>query len=107
MLSEYGYEKVKNLFDITVADRRGQYNPLQSHEVDSVQTLYDILEKLNNEEGQFTMRDLAINGDDIMHSFSIPPGPAVKEMLKKAFDRVLSDIANRNTKELILTYLRS
>ncbi|MBP6911176.1 HD domain-containing protein [Patescibacteria group bacterium] len=66
LLSENGYDRVKNLLDITVADRRGQFNPLQSHEIDTVQVLYDILEKLYSEEGQFTMRDMAINGDDLM-----------------------------------------
>lgn len=73
MLSEYGYERVKNLLDITVADRKGQFNPLQSNEVVAVQTLYEILEKLYSEEGQFTMRDLAINGDDIMDAFALVP----------------------------------
>ena len=30
MLSEAGYEKVQNILDITIADRRGQMNPLQN-----------------------------------------------------------------------------
>lgn len=36
MLSELGYERVKNLLDITTADRQGQFNPLQAHEIDAV-----------------------------------------------------------------------
>lgn len=107
LLSEYWYERVKNLLDITVADRRGQFNPLQSREVDAVQWLYDILEKLYQEEWQFTMRDLAVNGDDIMQEFDLKPWPEIKNKLQAAFDRVLSDIAGRNIKETIITYLRS
>lgn len=30
MLSEAGYERVKNILDITIADRLGQMNPLQN-----------------------------------------------------------------------------
>ena len=73
LLSEYGYERVKNLLDITVADRRGQFNPLQSKEVDAVSSLYKILDKLYEEEGQFTRRELAVNGDDIMQEFNLAP----------------------------------
>lgn len=107
LLSEHGYERVKNLFDITVADRKGQFNPLQSDEVESVQHLYVLLDKLYNEEGQFTMRELAIDGNVLMEEFDLSPGPQIKELLDKAFDWVLSDIAARNSKKTILSYLRS
>lgn len=50
LLSENGYERVKNLLDITVADRRGQFNPLQSDQIKEVNVLYEILEKLYKEE---------------------------------------------------------
>lgn len=107
MLSEFGYERVKNLFDITAADRQGQYNPLQSHEIDAVDGLYEMLEKLNNEEWQFTMRDLAIDGDDIMNEFSLQPWPQIKKYLAQAFEWVLSDIAQRNHKDTIMSYLHT
>lgn len=76
MLSEAGYEKVKNVLDITIGDRRGQMNPLQnSSDISDVDTLKTILDRLNTEEGQFTMQQLKINGKDIMKEFKIKPGP--------------------------------
>lgn len=107
LLSEYGYERVKNLLDITVADRKGQFNPLQSNEIDTVQSLYTILKELYDTEGQFTMRQLAINGDLLMSEFGLTPWPQIKEKLQLAFDRVLVDIAQRNTQDAIISYLRS
>ena len=51
MLSEAGYEKVQNILDITIADRRGQMNPLQnSSDISDVLLLKGLLEKLNTEE---------------------------------------------------------
>lgn len=53
------------------------------------------------------MRDMAVSGDDLMKEFGLQPGPRIKDLLNKAFEWVLSDIANRNSKETIITYLRS
>lgn len=51
MLSESGYEKVKNVLDITIGDRRGQMNPLQnSADISDVETLKTMLDRLNTEE---------------------------------------------------------
>jgi len=61
--SEVGYEVANNILDIAIADRLGQYNPLQnSADISDVYTLKDILKKLQKKEGQFTMKDLAIDG---------------------------------------------
>jgi hypothetical protein len=49
-------------------------NPLQnSSDISDVQLLKDILEKLNTQEGQFTMKDLHIDGKTLMKELSIEP----------------------------------
>lgn len=49
--SEAGYEQTNNIFDITIADRLGQYNPLQnSSDISDVYELKDILKKLQKQE---------------------------------------------------------
>lgn len=53
------------------------------------------------------MHDLAIDGNDVMEALKMEPGPEVKKKLQMAFDRVLSDIAQRNNKETILAHLHS
>ena len=61
--SEAGYERAINVLDIAMADRLGQYNPLQnSSDLSDVDKLKTILKKLQKEEGQFTMKQLVING---------------------------------------------
>lgn len=49
--SEAGYEKANNVLDITIADRMGQYNPLQnSSDISDVHMLKAILKKLQKQE---------------------------------------------------------
>lgn len=106
LLSESGFEKVNNLLDINIADRMGMYNPLQNaSDLTDSRYLKKLLVKLENEEGQFTAKDLAIKGKDIMEHFKLKPGKIVGELLQVALDRVLGDIKNRNTQKLIFANL--
>jgi len=106
LLSEAWYEKVKNVIDICIGDRRGQYNPMQNNwDISDVFELKNILNKLEKEEWQFTMKKLMINGNDIMKKFNIKAGPELGNLLKKAFDRVINDIGKRNKKTMIYKYL--
>lgn len=104
--SEAGYEQANNVLDIAIADRLGQYNPLQnSADISDVYKLKDILKKLQKQEGQFTMKDLAVDGWDIMKQFKLKSSPAIWVLLKKTLARVINDIKKRNTKKDIFGFL--
>ena len=104
--SESGYEQASNILDITIADRLGQYNPLQnSSDISDIYKLKTILKKLQKQEWQFTMKDLAITGSDIMTHFKISPSATVGILLKKTLARVMNDITTRNTKKQIFWFL--
>lgn len=107
MLSEAGYERVKNVLDVTIGDRQGQMNPLQnSADISDVEVLKTMLEKLNTQEGQFTTKQLKINGNDLMKELKIKPGKQLGELLDKVFVWVRDDIKKRNTKKEILLYIK-
>jgi tRNA nucleotidyltransferase (CCA-adding enzyme) len=106
MYSEVGYERVKNILDICKADRQWQFNPLQSSEVEAVDILYTYLDNLRDTEGQFTPKELAVNGDILMKELSLSPGPVLWQLLEKAFQRVLHEKESRNKKDAILSYLK-
>jgi hypothetical protein len=67
----------------------------------------DIIQQLHDDEGRFTMKELAIDGTVLMKEMDISAGPELGELLAKAFDRVLGDVATRNTTQQILTHLKS
>jgi len=107
MLSEAGYERVKNVLDITIGDRQWQMNPLQnSADISDVEVLKTMLDRLNTQEWQFTMKQLKINGKDIMKELKIQPGKQLGELLEEAFVWVRDDIKKRNTKKEILAYVK-
>lgn len=106
-LSEAGYEKALDVLDICIADRMGQYNPLQwSSDVTNVYETIGQLNILHESEGQFMLKDLDIKGSDIIKHFKLKPGPEIGQLLKKAFDRVMEDIASRNNKKSIFEFLK-
>ena len=106
MYSEFGYDRVKNIFDICKADRLWQFNPIQSTEIDAVDWLYNHLNYLRDSEWQFTMKEMVVDWEDIMKEFDMKPWKEVWELLQKWFQRVLHEKDNRNTKHAILAYLK-
>jgi hypothetical protein len=64
-----------------------------------------MMEAINKKEWQFTIKDLAVDGNDIIKHFKVLASPAIGAGLKKALHRVLEDIPARNTKEAIYEYL--
>lgn len=106
LLSEAGFEKVDTLFDINIADRMGMYNPLQnSSDLSDSYELKKILRALEKEEGQFTTKDLAIDGNQLIQHFQIKPGKIIGDLLTLALEWVLGDIKKRNDPDQIFANL--
>jgi hypothetical protein len=106
LYSEFWYERVKNIFDICKSDRLWQFNPIQWTEIDAVDWLYKHLNYLRDSEWQFTMKEMIVDWDDVMKEFALKPGKDVWDLLQKAFQRVLHEKDNRNTKHAVLAYLK-
>ncbi len=106
LYSEKWYEMVNNLFDINIADRLWQENPLQnSSDLTDSYYLKELLNQLKNSEWQFEMKDLAIDWEKLMKHFKLGPSRLVWELLHQAFDWVLTDIGDRNNEKEIFNYL--
>lgn len=105
--SEAGYQRAMNVLDIAMADRLGQYNPLQnSSDISDVDEIRKILKQLQKKEGQFTMKNLAIDGVYIMKELKLPAGPMIGKLLKKTLEWVMTDIKARNNKKQIFGFLK-
>ena len=108
LYSEKWYEMVNNLFDINIADRLWQENPLQnSSDLTDSYYLKELLNQLKDSEWQFEMKDLVIDGEKLMKHFKLEPSRLVWELLKQAFDWVLTDINDRNNEKEIFNYLEN
>ncbi|OQX88341.1 MAG: hypothetical protein B6D65_06000, partial [candidate division Zixibacteria bacterium 4484_93] len=86
-----GYERIDRLFALRKADilSRGRAYPKMDEELvefsNFKQRAKDIIESVP----EFSIRELAINGDDIMNRFRIPEGPDVGKVLRHLFSLVI------------------
>ncbi|MGB9660911.1 MAG: CCA tRNA nucleotidyltransferase [Moorellaceae bacterium] len=63
------------------------------------------LEEIQNQKPAFGLKDLALNGYDVMEHLNLAPGPQVGEALNYLLERVLDD-PNLNTREVLLAELQ-
>lgn len=90
---------LNNLYKLRKADRVGSGK--KSGESRALQNLDRRIKKIHEEENRLTVKDLAINGRDIMTHFHIPPGPEVGKILNYLLKVILDDPTQNNRESLI------
>ncbi|MBI2598637.1 CCA tRNA nucleotidyltransferase [Candidatus Curtissbacteria bacterium] len=97
-----GLEYVEDMMDLRVGDRLG--GGLQQPESWRLklfrQKIKDVLKQ------PFTVKDLKIDGNDVMRELNLKPGPKVGGILNKLFEEVQED-PKKNKKKYLLTAIRS
>lgn len=101
LISEWGYQETLRLIDIAIADRLGQYNPIQAPAIQELLAMQKRVTELYQDEWRFLKKDLVVNGNRLMNEFDLQPGPQLWEILDKAFEWVLGDVTERNTEKQI------
>jgi len=90
----------KDWFKLRIADRKGNrksFNYTFREIYDRVGLIHDILKEKN----VFSLKDLAVNGQDVMNILHILPGPLVGAVLKALFEDCFNN-PERNNKEFLL-----
>lgn len=99
-LNKIGPEQFERLLDIREADICGQkkeVNPARIEKVEKVRAIYkSIMEK----EQCFSMKDLAINGNDLI-AIGYKPGKELGNILNTLLQMVIDDEINNNKDEMI------
>lgn len=98
-LGAYGEAWVRDLVALRRADHLASGG--DDAENSFPRRLETLLEEVLAEESAFTVRDLAIDGHDVMERAGIPPGPLVGEILNALLERVLED-PSLNDRETLL-----
>jgi len=97
-ISQHWLEKLLNLCDITIWDRLGQYNPLQHSNIDGILDLKEEINRIYEESGRITLKDLEINWNDVI-KIIWKAGPEVGQILNKLLELVLEwKIENKKEK---------
>lgn len=84
------------------ADRKGNLNR-ENYTSDELQEMRSAIEcELNGRtDAAFGIKDLAVNGQDIMEALEIKPGPKVGETLKALLEAVLDEPGLNNQEDLL------
>ena len=98
-----GVENVKDMIDLRIGDRLGSGIPEERAESWRLKKFKQRIEEQLQPE-PFSIKDLAIDGTDIMKELNLKPGPQIGEMLQKLFEEVDEDLG-LNTKEYLLERL--
>ncbi len=102
-IRKVGREYIADLFDLRLADWFG--NGTNYGFPAYLRKLHRRIEEAIAREEAFTVRDLAVNGHDIMRELGIPPGPRVGEALAYLLEYVL-DEPSRNERERLFAAVR-
>ncbi len=106
LLSDGGKQRCINLISMAIADRRWQFNPLQSPAIAQLEEMKETIIRLDTEEWRFLPKHLQVNGNDIMTVHSLQPWPIIWKIVEKVFDHVLWDVNERNSSEKIHEYVK-
>lgn len=97
-----GVENVKDMMDLRIGDRLG--GGTQTAESWRLKLFKKRVEE-QLQPAPFSIKNLAVDGNDVMKELNIKPGPKVGEILKKLFLEVDEDLS-KNKKEHLLKRIK-
>ena len=102
-VGKFGIEAVRQMVALQRADRIGTGTSLQ--EVVVFEEMERILDQLEQEAACLQLKDLAVDGNDLME-LGIAPGPQLGQYLQELFDLVLTE-SLPNEKDALLGHIKT
>jgi tRNA nucleotidyltransferase (CCA-adding enzyme) len=99
-----GTEHIADLFDLRIADNVG--NGLKTGFPHYLEELRARVETILEAEEALAVRDLTVDGQDVMEHLGLPPGPLVGQILDQLLEEVLENPA-LNSRERLLARLKA
>lgn len=103
-LNRIGEEQFRRLLEIRKADVRAQNPRFEAERLQKVVKITEILEEILLQEQCFTLKDLAVNGRDLIKE-GIPSGKSIGYALNLLLNYVINGECE-NTKEVLLDKFR-
>ena len=99
-----GVDAIADLFDLRIADNIG--NGLKVGFPHYLEEMRERVEGILEAEEALSVRDLAVDGKDVMSVLGVPPGPRVGEILNQLLEEVL-ERPDLNRRETLLERIRA
>jgi tRNA nucleotidyltransferase (CCA-adding enzyme) len=98
-----GVDHIADLFDLRIADNIG--NGLKTGFPHYLEELRARVDAVIQSEEALSVRDLKVDGSDVMSALDMPPGPKVGEILNQLLEEVLEN-PSLNRREALLERIR-
>lgn len=103
-IMKVSFENIEDLLDLRIADMYGKYNKnVRIHDSKACKLLIELkkrIEKVQLENSALNLKDLSINGNDLI-KIGIPAGKEIGKILNKLLETVVED-PSQNKKEKLL-----
>ena len=100
-----GRDRIEDLFALNAADVRAKAPAIEPELLDPLAAMQAHVARVLAAGAALSTRDLAIDGNDVMREFGLPPGPRVGAVLNALLDEVLAEPL-RNERETLLALAR-
>ncbi len=98
-IAQVGYDALEDLFILRRADQYGTFGSHTKH--DSNRELRQRIDTIRGQQDALTIKDLAVNGKDLMEELHLKPGRVIGVLLEQLLESVLDDPAMNNRAQLL------
>lgn len=100
-LNKIGEKQFRRLLEVRKADIKGQKTDYEKSRIEKVNNIEDILEEILQEQECFSLKDLAVNGNDVKRTMNLKEGKDVGYWLNEILKRVIDGELKNNRNDLI------
>jgi tRNA nucleotidyltransferase/poly(A) polymerase len=103
-LNDHNVQK-SDFLRLKIADRKGNVKR-GNHTLSEMKHYHSVLHSVEIKETPFTVKELKVNGNDIMRAFNLLPGKTIGTILNHLLEYVIEEGPEHNTYDLLLTEAR-
>ena len=100
-LNKIGEKQFRRLLEVRKADIKGQKPDYEKSRIDKVNNIENILEEILQEQECFSLKDLAVNGNDVKKTMNLKEGKDVGYWLNEILKRVMDGELKNDRDDLI------
>ena len=100
-LNKIGEKQFRRLLQVKKADNKAQNLKLSSHRIKELSEIEVLIDEVLQEDECFSLKDLAINGNDVKKAMMLKEGKDVGYWLNEILKRVIDGELNNNRDDLI------
>ncbi len=106
LIARIGREMIPKLLSVRLADILAHSRDQVLQSLEEYEKFSRSMEQTLSSGDKFLMRELAVNGRDIMRETGVPAGPLIGEILRRLWEEVLDDPQKNNRADLLASAKR-